>query len=59
MFSLHFNGGESAVSIRQYNFEASEPVAKEVVRAVNEMIDKDGRFPAQKTDKQRRQSSMY
>lgn len=60
MFSLHFNAGDStAVTIRQHDFEATEPIATEIVSRINEMINNGVQLPSTKVQKQRRQSSMY
>lgn len=60
-FNLHFNAGESQVRLQQHSFEALEPVANEVVTAINDLINKCGQLPQPqgKQGKQRRQSSFY
>ena len=62
LFILHFNAGESQVRLQLHIFEAVDPLATEVVAAINELIDKFGQLPhppGNKLPKQRRQSSFY
>ncbi|KAF6037411.1 hypothetical protein EB796_004280 [Bugula neritina] len=59
-FGVHYTGSDSSsTSVRQHTFETTESRAREVVAAINKIIDRGGQFLSVKSEKHRRQSSMY